>query len=129
MVISLQKTIFLPVKFFFISGIILLIFLGEIKKTNEFSNSDNFFSSFDNCCFLSWKKPQNKNLSEKPLIETAAATAEGPGIGNIFILLLIHSLTNIEPGSEILGVPASDIKEIIFPDLRCSIIFTIFFFH
>ena len=38
-------------------------------------------------------------------------------------LLLIHSLTNIEPGSEILGVPASDIKEIIFPDfIRRTII-------
>ena len=55
----------------------------------EFSNSENFFNSLDNCCFLSGKKPQNKNLSEKPLIETAAATAEGPGMGNILISLLI----------------------------------------
>ena len=77
---------------------------------------------------MSEKKPQNKNLSEKPLIETAAATAEGPGIGKILISLLIHSLTNIEPGSEIPGVPASDIREIIFPDLRYSIILNIFFF-
>ena len=43
----------------------------------------------------------------------AAATAEGPGIGKILIPLLIHSLTNIDPGSEMLGVPASEIKEII----------------
>ena len=77
---------------------------------------------------MSGKNPQNKNLSEKPLIETAAATAEGPGIGNILISLLIHSLTKIEPGSEILGVPASYIKEIIFPDFKYSIIFTTFFF-
>ena len=55
-------------------------------------------------------------------------SAEGPGMGNILISLLIHSLTKIEPGSEILGVPASDIKEIIFPDFRYSIIFTTFFF-
>ena len=87
-VISLQKTIFLPAKFFFISGMILLIFFGEIKKTKEFSNSENFFNSLDNCCFLSGKKPQNKNLSEKPLIETAAAIAEGPGIGKILMSLL-----------------------------------------
>ena len=44
---------------------ILLIFFGEIKKTKEFSNSENFFNSLDNCSFLSGKKPQNKNLSEK----------------------------------------------------------------
>merc|ERR1711991_241253 len=119
---------FLPLKYFFNSGMILLIFLGEIKKTKEFSNSESFFNSLDNCCFLSGKNPQNKNLSEKPLIETAAATADGPGMGNILIPFLMHSLTKIEPGSEILGVPASDIKEIIFPDFRYSIILTTFFF-
>ena len=32
------------------------------------------------------KKPQNKNLSEKPLIEIAAETADGPGIGMTFIV-------------------------------------------
>ena len=69
---------------------ILLIFLGEIKKTKEFSNLENFFNSLDKRCFLSGKKPQNKNLSENPLIETAAETAEGPGIGKILILLLMH---------------------------------------
>ena len=58
----------------------------------------------------------------------AAATAEGPGMGMTLISLLMHSLTNIEPGSEMLGVPASDIKEIIFPDLRYSIIFITFYF-
>ena len=49
-------------------------------------------------------------------------------MGNILISLLIHSLTKIEPGSEILGVPASDIKEIIFPDFRYSIIFYFFIY-
>ena len=34
MEISLQNTIFLPLKYFFNSGIILLIFLEDIKKTN-----------------------------------------------------------------------------------------------
>ena len=42
-------------------------------------------------------------------------TAEAPGIGIIFILFLMHSLTNIEPGSEMPGVPASEIKEISEP--------------
>ena len=55
------------------------------------------------------------NFSEKPLIETAVATAEGPGIGVILILFFTHSLTNIEPGSEMVGVPASEIKDIFFP--------------
>ncbi|WP_435090264.1 hypothetical protein ACIJYE_07105 [Candidatus Pelagibacter bacterium nBUS_30] len=40
--ISLQKTIFLPLKFIFISGITLLIFLGEIKKTIVLPRADNF---------------------------------------------------------------------------------------
>ena len=58
------------------------------------------------------------NFSEKPPIDTAVATAEGPGIGITLILFFIHSFTNIAPGSEILGVPASEINEIISPDFR-----------
>jgi hypothetical protein len=54
-------------------------------------------------------------------------TAEGPGIGIILILFLTHSFTNIAPGSEILGVPASEINEIISPDLRRSMILFKFF--
>ena len=45
----------------------------------------------------------------------------------MLILLLTHSFTKIAPGSEILGVPASDISEIISPVLRSSIIFFIFY--
>ena len=58
-------------------------------------------------------------------------TADAPGIGKISILLITHSLTNIAPGSEIDGVPASEIKETIDPDfkilinLNCSIVFFI----
>ena len=55
--ISLQKTIFLPLKLFFNSGITLFIFLGEIKKTNDPSNLENLFKSFINACFLSGKNP------------------------------------------------------------------------
>ena len=56
-VISLQKTIFLPLKFFLISGIILFIFFGDAKKTKEFSALDSFLSSFAKNCFFSGKKP------------------------------------------------------------------------
>ena len=68
-------------------------------------------------------------MSEKPLIEKAAVVADGPGIGTKFIFSFIHSLTKIFPGSEILGVPASDIKDTILFDFKISIIFLRFFFH
>ena len=54
------------------------------------------------------------NLSEKLLIDKVEVTAEGPGSGYTLILFLIHSLISIPPGSDIQGVPASDIIEIIF---------------
>ena len=60
------------------------------------------------------KKPQKKYLSEKPLIDTAALTAEGPGTGYTSIFFLTHSETKILPGSETAGVPASEINDIIF---------------
>ena len=52
-------------------------------------------------------------MFEKPLIETAAVTAEDPGTGNISILFLMHSFIKILPGSEIVGVPASEMIETI----------------
>ena len=36
-------------------------------------------------------------------------------MGIILIFFSIHSLTKIAPGSEMLGVPASEINEITFP--------------
>ena len=76
----------------------------------------------------SGKKPLNKNLSENPLTETAAAKADGPGIGKISIVSSIQAFIKMAPGSEILGVPASDISEINLPDFKSSIIFNVFFF-
>ena len=70
----------------------------------------------------------SKNLLENPLIEIADVTTEAPGIGIIFILFFKHSLTNIEPGSETPGVPASDIKEIIEPSFKRLMTLTKFFF-
>ena len=40
----------------------------------------------------------------------------------------MHSLTNMRPGSEIVGVPASDINEIILPSFNKLIILDKFFF-
>ena len=52
---------------------------------------------------------------------------EGPGIGTILILFAIHALTKIAPGSEILGVPASEIRDIIDPAFNNSITLFKFF--
>jgi hypothetical protein len=46
-------------------------------------------------------------------MDTAEETAEGPGIGKISISLFRHSLTNIAPGSDTAGVPASEINDTI----------------
>ena len=46
----------------------------------------------------------------------------------LVILFFIHSFTKTKPGSEILGVPASDISEINLPDFKYSIICNVFFF-
>ena len=46
-------------------------------------------------------------------MDTAVLTADAPGKGVTFIFSFTHSLTKIDPGSDIAGVPASDIKETI----------------
>ena len=61
-------------------------------------------------------------------MDIAVATADAPGIGIILMLFLTHSLTKTEPGSEIPGVPASEIRDIIFPDFKYSIILNILVF-
>ena len=87
-----------------------------------------FWKSRSICNFLSGKKPQKKKLFEKPLTETAAVAAEDPGTGNILILFLMHSFIKIPPGSEIVGVPASEIIEIIlFSFNKFKTFFTFFF--
>ena len=55
-------------------------------------------------------------------------TADGPGIGKTSILLKKHSFTSIAPGSDMDGVPASEISETIKFDFNISIIFDKFFF-
>ena len=61
-------------------------------------------------------------------MDTAVVTADAPGIGTIFILLFIHSFTKIFPGSDIVGVPASEIIETILLFLSSAKIFRILFF-
>ena len=51
-------------------------------------------------------------MSLNPLTETALETAEGPGTGDTLIPFLKHSFIKTHPGSEMLGVPASEIKDI-----------------
>ena len=67
-------------------------------------------------------------MFEKPLIETTAATAEDPGTGNISILFLMHSFIKTPPGSEIVGVPASEMIEIILFSFNKFNTYLIFFY-
>ena len=76
---------------------ILLTFFADIKKTHVSSNFEILSKIFNRAFFFSGKNPRKINFSEKPLIDTAVATAEGHGIGVILILFLTHSFTNIAP--------------------------------
>ena len=71
------------------------------------------------------KNPKNKNSSvSNPEIESAAIGDDGPGIGIISVSGSSSSIFFIKncPGSEIPGVPASEIRAIFFVSLRVSII-------
>ena len=59
-------------------------------------------------------------MSENPLIDIAALTADGPGIGKTSIPFFTHSFTSILPGSERAGVPASETNDTILLFLRSS---------
>ncbi len=54
--------------------------------------------------------------------------AETPGIGKILIFSLIHSFKSIKPGSDRMGVPASEMSDITSPFLINSIIEDVDFF-
>ena len=58
----------------------------------------------------------------------AAVIDETPGMGITEIPFLRDSFTNIFPGSDNNGVPASDIKDKILPSLKYSMITEICFF-
>ena len=67
-------------------------------------------------------------MSENPLIDIEAETEDGPGTGNTEILFLIHSSIKIFPGSDIVGVPASEINDKTLYEFNKYIIFFKFFF-
>ena len=67
------------------------------------------------------KKPANINRSDgNPDFTKPAKTAEAPGNGNTSILSLSAARVSLNPGSDISGVPASDIKTTDLPDRSCS---------
>ena len=70
-----------------------------MKKTIEQSNLDKNFKS-SKIIFFFQEKSIKISFSENPLTEIADVTADGPGIGIIFISFLKHSLINILPGSD-----------------------------
>lgn len=58
----------------------------------------------------------NENLSDgKPAALTAVVTAQGPGKASTAIPYSWASLVNLKPGSEIVGVPASDTRATLNP--------------
>ena len=96
---------------------------GDSKKTNVAS----FFILFSKTFFLSesflGKNPKNINLLiGNPDNSKEFITEEGPGITEYSIFSLMHSLTNMYPGSDIKGAPASEINDIVFPALASLII-------
>ena len=76
------------------------------------------------CCFwilLLAKNPKNKKLSHGiPLIEIEAVKEDGPGMQIIFWFCLRKKFINLYPGSEIKGVPASEINAIEWPFFNLS---------
>ena len=63
-------------------------------------------------------------LTGKPETLKAEVKDEGPGMGITFIDNFRASLTSKYPGSEILGVPASEINPTLIPDCILLIIFS-----
>src|SRR3989344_4272474 len=101
----------------FNSARVLRILWGASKKIIvDFTIAiiDFTFSNKDFLCpgFLGGY-PKNKNLSVgKPDWTRAVITDDGPGTDSILIPSLIASLTSLKPGSDTVGVPASETKAI-----------------
>src|SRR3989344_686225 len=99
-------------------------------------NNDSFFRFLGQIpkkvCrpFLCGGNPRNKNSSAgKPEIESAPISAQGPGTETIFTSfpnLSTPASTNLPPGSEIPGVPASDTYARFLPLSSSSIICSVF---
>ena len=75
----------------------------------------HFFCYFQRVLFFqSLLSPDNNN---------EFITEDGPGITEYFTFSLMHSVTNLYPGSDIRGAPASEIIDIVLPAFAFSIIF------
>ena len=73
--------------------------------------------------FFCGRNPSNVNLSHgKPEFTSAGTKAVAPGSVSTSILLRRHSLDTRNPGSEIAGVPASEIRAIFSPIYNYEII-------
>ena len=107
---------------------IFLNFLEDIKNIIDVSKLDKTLISLAIVPLFSGKNPKKKNYPTKPLIEAANETEDAPGKGITSILFFMHSLIRIFPGSEIVGVPASQIKETTDPFIRMFRSFNKFFF-
>ena len=109
-VISLAITYCLSGDFSFNISNVDFILWGLSKKTEVSSLNNACSNSFDLAPFFVDKKPPKKNLSAgRPAPAIADVTAEGPGIICISWLALATLFTSLAPGSEISGVPASEI--------------------
>ena len=75
--------------------------------------------------FLSGKKPSKTNLSlGNPLFTSAGTNAVAPGKHSTSILFSTQARVNKKPGSEMAGVPASEISAIVSPAFNREIIFS-----
>ena len=109
-VISLAITNCLSGDFSFNISSVDCILWGLSKKTEVSSLNKAWSNSFDLAPFFVDKKPPKKNLlAGRPAPAIADVTAEGPGIICISWLALATLWTSLAPGSEMSGVPASEI--------------------
>ena len=77
--------------------------------------------------FLTGKNPSNTNLSfGKPELTNAGTKAVAPGKQSTGIPSCTQARVNKKPGSEIAGVPASEIKAMVCPAFNfCNTLSTI----
>ena len=76
--------------------------------------------------FLSGKNPSKTNLSfGKPLLTKAGTNAVAPGKHSTSILFSTQARVSKNPGSEIAGVPASEINAMVSPAFKREIKFSI----
>jgi hypothetical protein len=79
--------------------------------------------SFNLVClpFFTGRNPSKINFSNgKPEITKAGTNAVAPGKHSTLISRFKHSRTNKNPGSEIPGVPASEIKAMVSPSFNLT---------